>query len=63
MIKQLLPDLKPEYVDNENIVDGAAVEKEQTESIPETTSAPTVENVVNQTQSEPLLDDFDPMMM
>ncbi|WP_279006060.1 recombinase RecT [Thomasclavelia cocleata] len=59
----ITPDLKPNYVDNENIVDGAAVEKEQTESIPETTSASTVENIVNQVQSEPLLDDFDPMMM
>lgn len=59
----ITPDLKPDYVDNENIVDGAAVEKEQTESIPEAASAPTVENVVNQTQQEPAMEDIDPMMM
>lgn len=58
-------DLQPEYVDNENVIDNAAVEKEQTQSIEEN-SAPTVEEVmnqVNQAQSEPVLEDIDPMQM
>ncbi len=58
-------DLQPEYVDNENVIDNAAVEKEQTQSIEET-SAPTVEEVmnqVNQAQPEPVLEDIDPMQM
>ena len=58
-------DLQPEYVDNENIIDNAAVEKEQTQSIEEN-SAPTVEEVmnpVNQAQPEPVLEDIDPMQM
>ena len=40
-------DLQPEYVDNENVIDNAAIEKEQTQSIEEN-SAPTVEEVMNQ---------------
>ena len=58
-------DLQPEYVDNENVIDNAAVEKEQTQSIEEN-SAPTVEEVmnqVNQAQPEPVLEDIDPMQM
>lgn len=58
-------DLQPEYVDNENVIDNAAVEKEQTQSIEENL-APTVEEVmnqVNQAQSEPVLEDIDPMQM
>ena len=58
-------DLQPEYVDNENVIDNAAVEKEQTQSIEEN-SAPTVEedmNQVNQAQPEPVLEDIDPMQM
>lgn len=58
-------DLQPEYVDNENVIDNAAVEKEQTHSIEENT-APTVEEVmnqVNQAQPEPVLEDIDPMQM
>lgn len=58
-------DLQPEYVDNENVIDNAAVEKEQTQSI-EKNSAPTVEEVmnqVNQAQPEPVLEDIDPMQM
>lgn len=57
--------LQPEYVDNENVIDNAAVEKEQTQSIEEN-SAPTVEEVmnqVNQAQPEPVLEDIDPMQM
>ncbi len=58
-------DLQPEYVDNENVIDNAAVEKEQTQSIEENL-APTVEEVmnqVNQAQPEPVLEDIDPMQM
>lgn len=58
-------DLQPEYVDNENVIDNAAVEKEQTQSIEEN-AAPTVEEVidqVNQAQPEPVLEDIDPMQM
>lgn len=55
-------DLQPEYVDNENAIDNAAVEKEQTQSIEEN-SAPTVEEVMNQAQPEPVLEDIDPMQM
>lgn len=55
-------DLQPEYVDNENVIDNAAVEKEQTHSIEENT-APTVEEVMNQAQPEPVLEDIDPMQM
>ena len=58
-------DLQPEYVDNENVIDNAAVEKEQTQSIEEN-AAPTVEEVidqVNQPQPEPVLEDIDPMQM
>ena len=58
-------DLQPEYVDNENVIDNAAVEKEQTQSIEEN-SASTVEEVmnqVNQAQPEPVLEDIDPMQM
>ena len=55
-------DLQPEYVDNENVIDNAAVEKEQTQSIEEN-SAPTVEEVMNQAQPEPVLEDIDPMQM
>lgn len=58
-------DLQPEYVDNENVIDNAAIEKEQTQSIEEN-SAPTVEEVmnqVNQAQPEPVLEDIDPMQM
>lgn len=55
-------DLQPEYVDNENVIDNAAVEKEQTQSIEENT-APTVEEVMNQAQPEPVLEDIDPMQM
>lgn len=58
-------DLQPEYVDNENVIDNAAVEKEQTQSIEEN-SAPTVEEVmnqVNQAQPESVLEDIDPMQM
>ncbi|RGD86716.1 recombinase RecT [Thomasclavelia ramosa] len=55
-------DLQPEYVDNENVIDNAAVEKEQTQSIEEN-SAPTVENIVNQAQPEAVLEDIDPMQM
>lgn len=58
-------DLQPEYVDNENVIDNAAVEKEQTQSIEEN-SASTVEEVmnqVNQAQPEPMLEDIDPMQM
>lgn len=55
-------DLQPEYVDNENVIDNAAVEKEQTHSIEENT-APIVEEVMNQAQPEPVLEDIDPMQM
>ena len=55
-------DLQPEYVDNENVIDNAAVEKEQTHSIEENT-VPTVEEVMNQAQPEPVLEDIDPMQM
>lgn len=58
-------DLQPEYVDNENVIDNAAIEKEQTQAIEEN-SAPTVEEVmnqVNQAQPEPVLEDIDPMQM
>lgn len=55
-------DLQPEYVDNENVIDNAAVEKEQTQSIEENL-APTVEEVMNQAQPEPVLEDIDPMQM
>lgn len=49
----------------ENETDNFVVEESPAinNQIPETTSASTVENIVNQAQSEPLLDDFDPMMM
>ena len=60
-------DLQPEYVDNENVIDNAAIEKEQTQSIEEN-SAPTVEEVMNQVnqaqpEPEPVLEDIDPMQM
>lgn len=56
-------DLQPEYVDNENVIDNAAIEKEQTQAIEEN-SAPTVEEVMNQVnQAEPVLEDIDPMQM
>lgn len=58
-------DLQPEYVENENVIDNAAIEKEQTQAIEEN-SAPTVEEVmnqVNQAQPEPVLEDIDPMQM
>lgn len=58
-------DLQPEYVDNENVIDNAAIEKEQTQAIEEN-SAPTVEEVMNKsssTQAEPVLEDIDPMQM
>ena len=44
------------------MIDNAAVEKEQTHSIEENT-APTVEEVMNQAQPEPVLEDIDPMQM
>ncbi len=58
-------DLQPEYVENENVIDNAAIEKEQTQAIEEN-SAPTVEEVmnqVNQAKPEPVLEDIDPMQM
>ena len=58
-------DLQPEYVENENVIDNAAIEKEQTQAVEEN-SAPTVEEVmnqVNQAQPEPVLEDIDPMQM
>ena len=58
-------DLQPEYVENENVIDNAAIEKEQTQAIEEN-SAPTIEEVmnqVNQAQPEPVLEDIDPMQM
>lgn len=59
----ITPDLKPEYVDNENVIDNAAVEKETAQAISETTSAPKVENIVNQVQPEAMTEDIDPMSM
>ena len=51
-----------EYIDNPN---NAVVEVSPAfnNQIPETTSTPTVENIVNQAQPEPVLEDIDPMQM
>lgn len=50
-------------INEDNIINAAAVEKETAQAISETTSALKVENIVNQVQPEAMTEDIDPMSM